>query len=116
MLQLIRWDDTILTIGFETDDWTPINMTGSEVFFTVKDIYGLGEKDDDVVVLKKTISIFDNPLEGICSIELDNQDTDINPWEYYYDIQIKDVAGRIQSIVKDILIVIQDVTKDPELW
>lgn len=54
-------------------------MTGSEVFFTVKDIYGLGEKDDDVVVLKKTISIFDNPLEGICSIELDNQDTDINP-------------------------------------
>jgi hypothetical protein len=115
MLELIRWDDTIITIWFEWLDWAPINLTGCEVYFTMKNIDDIDERDDSTAIIKKTVSSFDNAVWGIVSIELDNQETDLEPWVYFYDVQLKDISNKIMSIQKQRVKVIQDVTKDPQL-
>ena len=52
----------------------------------MKNIDDIDEKDDSTAIIKKTVSSFDNAVWGIISIELDNQETDLEPWVYFYDI------------------------------
>lgn len=81
----------------------------------MKNIDDIDERDDSTAIIKKTVSSFDNAVWGIVSIELDNQETDLEPWVYFYDVQLKDISNKIMSIQKQRVKVIQDVTKDPQL-
>ena len=114
-MQIIRWDDAIINVEFTDENDAPVNLTWSTVYFTVKRERDLKKPDDSDALIKKTITEFDNPTAWICEIELDNQETDLAPWDYYYDLQIKSVDGKITSAQKDVLTIIQDVTRDPQL-
>jgi hypothetical protein len=68
-------------------DGAPINITGWVVFFTVKEF--MIDTDNDAKI-KKTIISHSDPVNGKTVIILDDEDTDITPKSYYYDITIQD--------------------------
>lgn len=114
-MEIIRGDDTIINVEFTDENDAPVNLTDCTVYFTVKRERDLKKVWDDTAIIKKTITEFVNPTQWICEIELDNQETDIQPWDYYFDLQVMTIDGKISSAHKEILTVIQDVTRDPQL-
>jgi hypothetical protein len=106
-LTIIRGDDVTIPVTFTDSDGDPINLTGCTVFFTVKN-----EKsdDDDDAVISKSVTSHTTPASGITQVVLTHTDTDIDPGSYYWDLQIKDSAGKIQSTQVAQFEVIQDIT------
>ena len=114
-MQIIRWDDyTIPTEILDKDD-NPVNLTDCSVYFTVKKERDLRVGDDSKAVIKKTITSFSNPIAWTFDLVLTNQDTDLDIWDYWYDLQIEFPWNIIKSITKDVFSVVQDVTRDPQL-
>lgn len=106
-LTIIRGDDINITLAFTDTDGDPVDLTGSTLFFTVKE--KLSDVDDDAVI-EKDVTSHTNPTGGVTVLALTSTDTDINAGSYYWDIQIKNEAGKIASSQKGLLKVLQDVT------
>jgi hypothetical protein len=115
MLSIIRWDDYNIELSFTDEDSAPINITWCTIYFTARDFSSINNTNDANVVIKKTITSHINPVWWITELVLSNQETNINPGQYYYDIQMKTIDNKIRSIWKEVLEVVQDITKDPEL-
>lgn len=107
-VQIIRGDDVTLHITFTDQDNDPVDITGSEVFFTVKN--KLADVDDDALIATSTTS-HTTPDSGITSIVLTNTDTDINPGTYVYDLQLIDETDSVSSIIYGKFQIVDDVTK-----
>ena len=110
-LSIIRGDDVTIPVTFKDSDGDPINLTGSTVFFTVKN--EKSDADDDAVI-SKSITSHTTPASGITQVVLTNEDTDVDPGSYFWDLQIKDSAGKIQSTQAAQFEVIQDITTRTE--
>lgn len=106
-MQIIRRDDVAYDITFVDVDGDPINLTGATVFFTVK--RKLTDVDADAVI-EKEITVFTTPLLGVATLNLTNSETNIAPGDYFFDIQLKTVDGKIASSVAGKFFVLQDVT------
>lgn len=107
-LTLIRGDFTryVLTV---TRSGSPYDITGSTVFFTMKDNV---DRPDSEAAAKKTITSHFNPSGGISHIDLDAADTyNLRIQHYYYDVQIKLTDGKIYTVVKGRITVQADVTR-----
>jgi hypothetical protein len=108
MFTIIRGDDVTIPVTFSDDAGQAINITGATVFFTVKS--DLSDTDDDAVIAK-TITTHSNASQGQTTITLTANDTLIDAGKYYWDLQIKDSAGKITSTLADTLEVKLDVTR-----
>ena len=64
---------------------------GDKVYFTVNDAL---EKDEPLI--QKVITVFDNHK---AIIRLSTLDTDIPVGNYYYDIEVNTVDGRVDTVV-----------------
>jgi hypothetical protein len=64
--------------------------TGDKVYFTVKKDYG------ETALIKKVITVFD---EGVATIKLTTNDTDMPVNTYLYDIQVNLSNGTVDTIV-----------------
>jgi len=106
-IEAIKRDDSDFEITFKDVDGVAINLTGATVFFTVK----RNPTDTDAnAVISKEITEFEEPTEGIALLELSDEDMDIPARSYYYDIQLKDSAGKISSSFSGRFVVSQDIT------
>lgn len=116
-IQIIRWDDEIIQVTIK-DNGTPIDLTGYTVFFTVKRWEDILE-DDSEAIIKKTIDTFgfswDDPTHWVMHIFLSHEDTDIEPTDYKWDIQLKNPGWMISSIEMWSFLVSDDVTKRTNL-
>lgn len=112
-IQIIRWDDEIITLNI-SEDGKPVDLTGYTVFFTVKKWEDILE-DDSEAVIKKTIDTFafswDDPEHWIVNIFLTHDDTAVEVQDYKWDIQIKNPEWLISSIEMGSFLVSDDVTK-----
>lgn len=110
-LTIIRGDDVTIPVTFKDSAGDPIDLTGSTVFFTVKN-----EKtdSDNEAVISKSVASHTTPASGITQVVLTNEDTDIDAGSYYWDLQIKDSVGKIQSTKAAQFEVIQDITTRTE--
>jgi|DewCreStandDraft_4_1066084.scaffolds.fasta_scaffold03282_17 hypothetical protein len=85
----------------------PINLTGKTVFFTVKQLND-NSGDDDLALIKKTITVHSDPTNGKTVLELSATDTDINISKYKADFKIFE-SGSLNSNSDQFIIEIVDV-------
>jgi hypothetical protein len=102
-----RGDTKPYTIYFEDEDGMDINITGWTIFFTAK--INIDDSDDDAKI-KKTIISHTDPINGETQILLTSTDT-ADVGNYVYDIQYKDTAGNIRTVMEGMLVIAQDITQ-----
>jgi len=103
---LICGDDRSLIVTF------PMDITGYQVFFTVKDINGLTPDNDTDAIIAKDITNGITILSNVATIALSNTDTRVTPGQYVYDIQAVSPLGKVSSTKQQDIEFVQDVTKD----
>lgn len=80
-----------ITGTYTDDDDSPVDITSSEVFFTVKEERYSTVADDTDAIIKKNGVIVSGPA-GTYSIALTPTDTTVTPGKYFYSITL-DVTG-----------------------
>ncbi len=108
-IRIIKRDDITFDCEFK-NGCSAIDLTGSTLFFTVKTLAN-ADKPDTTAVISKTITNHYDPTNGKTRISLTSTDTDVPAGNYWYDIQLKDSAGRISSCEKGQIEVLQDITR-----
>lgn len=103
-LFIIRGDTVTINALF-----SGVDLTGTTVFFTAKPALTDDTTDTNAVIAVEVTS-HDDPTNGHTIIELSSTDTDVEPGDYYYDIQIKD-GSEITSIPARKLRIYADVTR-----
>jgi len=103
---LICGDDRSLVVTF------PMDITGYDIFFTVKDINGLTPDNDTDAIIAKDTSNGITIIGSVATIALSNTDTRVTPGQYVYDIQAVSPANKVSSTKQQDIEFVQDVTKD----
>lgn len=106
-IEIVRRDDAVIALTFTDENGDAINLSGSTVFFTVKESL---EDTDDEAIIEKEVSVHSDPTAGETEITLDTTDTNVEPGTYFYDLQLKNSGNKIVSTIYDKLRIIQDVT------
>lgn len=102
-LNLIRGDSYSISVNLGRD------LTGATVFFTAKPAL-TNDTDDANAVIEKEVTVHDDAAAGQTTIALTPSDTDVEPGEYYYDIQVKSGSDIVSTPVRK-LKVYADVTR-----
>jgi len=105
--KLIRGDDHTFALEFKQDG-VPKNITGWTVFLTVKK--NIDDLDANAVI-SKTVTSHTDPTNGKTEISIADTETDPLCGIYYYDIQYKDLAGIIKTVMLGTLNFYKDVTR-----
>lgn len=106
-MDIVKRDDSDFELTFTDVDGNVINLTNCTVFFTVK----RNKTDADAnAVISKEITEFEEPTTGIALLQLASSETNIPARSYYFDIQLKDAAGKIMSTYAGRFVVSQDIT------
>lgn len=90
-----KTDATINFQYYESDEETPRTLVGATLFFTLKENAYDSDADDSEAILKKTVTNHSNAAAGQSQINLTDDETDVDPKTYFYDIKIKEVSGNI---------------------
>ena len=98
--------DTVPFTVIIKQNGTPVDITGSTLTITLKK----KPTDDDPGALQKD-AVLTDPTNGTALFTLSSSDTDIDAMSYYYDIQWKDVANNITTILSGSVEVLQDITE-----
>lgn len=118
-LEVIRGDTGTFEITLVDDSTPPVpinlNAVGIEVTFTVKARFS---NIDSSALVQKTIGsgITLDATPGVAFIELDPADTDFLAsygLRYVYDVEVRDLAGRVSTPIIGILVIRPDVTLAP---
>jgi len=67
----------------------PSKLGGATIVFTVKE--NINDSDLQAKIQKELVII--DPLLGTALLDLSKDDTDIDPFNYYFDFQITDASG-----------------------
>jgi hypothetical protein len=104
---------TDLTINFqyyESDGITKRALTGATVLFTVKIDESDADATDTSAVLKKSVTVHTNAANGLSAITLSDDDTNIDPFAYHYDIKVKESDDKIYLVQSGRFIINPSVT------
>lgn len=107
-LQFYRGDDVTINVTVQDSDDNAIDITGYTFWFTMK------KQQDDTdaqAVIQKSVTSHTTPASGLTAFSLSKTDTNIAVDSYYYDIQMKDASGNVQTLTKGQAKVIQDITQ-----
>lgn len=99
---------TTYPITFENTDssGTAIDLTGATVYFTAKSAESDTSLDDSTAVITKDVTTHvdengdPSATSGISTIELDPDDTTVNPGTYFYDITVKYASGVVNTPIE----------------
>ncbi len=109
-IRIIKRDDITFDCEFK-NGCVAVDLTGTTLFFTVKTLANADNPDASSAIISKTITSHYDPTNGRTRIELTSIDTDVPAGNYWYDIQLKDSAGKISSSEKGQIEVLQDITR-----
>jgi hypothetical protein len=112
-IEVIRGNTRVLNLNF-TEDGSAIDITGYTVWFTVREKVAKTSvtTDTDAVIAKKQLPAeLTDPTNGKTVITLSSTDTDIEPNNYIYDVQLKSDGGSIYSTSRGVFTVSGDVTR-----
>lgn len=108
-LEIIRGDTRAIDVTVKDSSGSPINITGGSVFFTVN--ASESPADDTDAEISKDVTSHTDAANGESRINLTSTDTDIDPGEYFYDIQFVDSADNVSSNEKGSFVVKSDITR-----
>jgi len=106
-LNIYKRDDVTINLTVKDSDGVAIDITGYKFWLTAKS--NPTDSDADAAI-QKTVTSHSDPTNGITAIVLTKTDTDIDVGTYAYDIQMRDTNDKITTLVKDDLIIKQDIT------
>ncbi len=115
-LEAVRGDTEIYDgVAVQADGTTPQDLTGCDMWFTVKSTRSNVLTDADKVT-QKTLTdgiVITSALNGEFTVTLDPADfaTLDRATSYYYDVQIVDGAGNVWTTQSGMLTVSLDVTR-----
>lgn len=114
-ITIIRGDDEQFATTFTDELGAVIDLSDCEIFFTVKNQDDVENDDAEALIQKNldstTFTWDDDPVNWLVNIVLTNTDTDIAPWSYYWDIQLKSDLWFISSVQRGSFIVLADTTR-----
>ena len=86
-----RWDQFNTTVTLRNSDGTPTNITWCTVYFIIRDTSNPDSPNDtdDSVKLTKDITSHTDAVNWVTQIQFLSTDTDIEPWQYFREIQVK---------------------------
>lgn len=87
----------LLPIVIKTDQDVPLDLTGYSAAFTVKRYQADFDRHDDYAFIQKDI-VIQNPTGGSFFVQLSSQDTDFDPGEYYFDIELLHENGVVHRL------------------
>ncbi|MDD4516560.1 hypothetical protein [Massilibacteroides sp.] len=90
--QIPRGCSLTIPVTIKDQTGTPIDLTGTMVSFTVKKDKFDFDREDQMAYIAKDFSP-QEPLNGNFYVKLNSQDTDFEPGDYFFDIQIVNVTS-----------------------
>lgn len=105
-MTVTRRDDEDYELTCTDVDGNPINLTGCALFFAAK--INIDDPDSEAVI-RKVITEFDYPAQGIAILSLTKEETNIEPGDYFFEVQLKNMHGKINSTRIGRMIVYQDI-------
>lgn len=110
-IEIKRRDDAELTFTITDENGVGQVLTDDQLTLTVKN----SREDDDSEAIMQRIYLLDDKayLDGVKVIQLSNEDTDLPPGNYVYDLQWKRIATGNSAIATPFdaaFVVTQDVT------
>lgn len=110
-IQVIKGDDSVISVQFLDSAGVEIDITWYDVFFTVKKQQYLNDTDDTNAIISEKVSTHVDPTHWQTQITLSTTDTDHDTWMYYRDLQLKSWGGVITSTQKWEFEILSDVTR-----
>lgn len=107
MLTVVRRDDKTFTFYFYDENGDAINLTGAVLYTTVK------QNVDDLdanAKISTTLAVTAPATLGVATWTIVPADTQYLSGLYYWDVQMKSAAGKITTLIRDMLEVVPDVT------
>jgi hypothetical protein len=113
--ELFRGDAIPILLEFTDEDDAVINITGWTVYFTVRKRPAETSIDTDTAengaIITKTITSHTDAANGKTTVSLTKTDTNIDPGNYFYDVQIKNTENDPLTIGVAKFIVKPEVTR-----
>lgn len=88
-VELFRANKYSLPLEITDENGNPYNLTGTTILFTIKKIDD-NSLDDLSALVKKTITIHTDPGNGVTSVDLNENDTNLEFGIYRWDVKIID--------------------------
>lgn len=117
-MEIIRGDDEQLELTFSDTSVTPavpLDLRWCVVFFTVKSVDDFADNDTWAIIAKR-LDTFDwdedDPENWVINMLLTHIETNIEPWDYYRDLQVKWNTGLISSVQRWKFVVEDDTTRN----
>lgn len=105
-LELIHGDTWQRTVNFTDDAGAPLDISGSTLYFTVKD-----SPSDSLKRISKVVTAHTSPILGETLVEIATEDwADCPAGQYEYDMQISFSDGRKFTVLRGIFSVIEEIT------
>jgi len=101
-----RGDSGRLDVSVKQADGEPLDLTGSTLFLTVKTALTVV---DASATISKTVAAHDAAEAGESHFEIATTDN-ATAGTYFYDVQLKDAAGKIYTLFGGLWKVLADVT------
>lgn len=109
IIESVRGDTFKKTLNF-TSNGSPLDITGSTVFFTIKK--NPNSLDTEALVQQK-VTTHTNPTQGVTEINVSGAEMGVLDVEsYWYDIQVTLSNGDVATVLRGKFVVLVDVTKD----
>ena len=107
MLTVVRRDDKTFTFYFYDENGDAINLTGAALYTTVKQ--NIDDTDANAKI-SSDLTVTVPATSGIATWTIVPADTQYLSGLYYWDVQMKSAAGKITTLIRDMLEVVPDVT------
>ena len=109
-VEMVRGTDKILSYEI-TYDGMPVDISGWTAWLTVrKDIPLTSVINDLDAIISKRIDVIDG-TSGKVSFALTNEETDIDPRNYMYDVQMKSADNKINNTIVGKFTIYGDATR-----
>ena len=108
---IYRSDTDEFTVTFTDGDGVAINLSSSEVLMTVRKKYPKTDVIDDTDADISATATIPVGTDGKAYFNITPTQTDIDPREYYYDIQLKNSEDEVRTIGVAKYIVKYDITR-----
>ncbi len=104
-----RGDTYTRTVNLLDSSGSAIDASGWTIYFTVRKFAAdKSISSDSNALITKTIA---GDVSGIQTLTLTSTQTNVNPGNYFYDIQIKKADSTISSSVADSFVINGDMTR-----